>query len=138
MLTQAYEVFDVTSSVGGISTVAGLATVLVVLRVATTALIAYYIFHAAGRLASDGTGPALFPPFVWGLAALFLGNVSLILLIGLFCALHYTDHFNFDRGPWTRLPQAVAPLGSEHADKVKALQQEILELRHQNRKNESS
>ncbi|MEM8711321.1 MAG: hypothetical protein AAGG01_10240 [Planctomycetota bacterium] len=138
MLAQAYEVFDVQSATNGVTAIAGLATLVVVLRFAMTVLIAYYVFHAAGRLASDGTGPALFPPFVWGLAALLMGSVSVVLLVALFCALHYTDLFRFDRGPWTRLPDAVTPLGTDHANKVAALQQEIRELRRQNRENESS
>ncbi|QDV08858.1 hypothetical protein Poly30_44280 [Planctomycetes bacterium Poly30] len=125
-----FQVFSVDS--GGVDTLAFLAVAVTVATVAAHICAAYFLFTAAARFRRDqNAGPALFPPFLWGLLGL-IGTITSIGVVGLlFVVLHYTD--------WCHSPERdedIAPsprLGSTHARRVRELKAELAELREQNR-----
>ncbi len=124
-----------TSNVAGV-TIAGLAGYGLVLAVGSWVLkifLAYHVYQTSKNISDQGRNLAFFPPALWGLFAFFVTPFStgLIPLLALFALLHFTSWFSIERPHWERTPSANRStfLGSDHAERVRALEAELDELR---------
>ncbi len=129
---QDFQVFDTAARWGG---GAGPLVLLVLAgKIIVHMSVAAYLYSSASRLRSEGRGPALFPPSLWGLIPLLGSGLVPIFTAFLFMALHYSDRFQPDLlTAWTDRGLGPKPSSSVHRDRVAELQAELEELRRHNR-----
>ncbi len=98
-----------------------------ILIVVVHVLVAWYVHSAALRLAREGHGPALFPPYLWGLASL----VGVVVVPFGFALLHYCTLFEPDEDvPWSRGGQVaggwmMGEATDRHRERVAELHEEL-------------
>ncbi len=106
-----------------------LVVILFAARIALQCAMAWYVFAAASRLVVRDAGPALFPPWMWGVMTLFGGWVSLVTVPVFFALLHYTTWSTPDVDVRWGGDGSRSPSGGLRGEQARRIQDAQAELR---------